>query len=126
MAADSHVREAIRHGQVIRNETTELISEVRQAASEINDWLDIPGRMERAPYQTMAIAAGVGYVLGGGLFSSLTGKALRIGFKVMLVPMINAKLMELAEAAAQGAQSVGGQSGVQQGYAGPDSGPGRM
>lgn len=120
MTADNHVRAAIRHGKVIRTETGELVQEVKLAAEEIRDRLDIQGRMERAPYQTMAIAMGVGYVLGGGLFSRLTGKALRVAFKAMLVPMINAKLMELGEAAAQGARGVAGQGEVTTGFAGPD------
>lgn len=120
MAADNHVREAIRRGQTIRTETGELVQEVKLAAEEIRDQLDIEGRMQRAPYQTMAIAFGVGYVLGGGLFSSLTGKALRIGFKAMLVPMLNAKLAELGEAAAQGARGVSGRSDVSTGFAGPE------
>ncbi len=120
MAPDNHVREALRHGQTIRTETGELVQEVKLAAEEIRERLDLQGRMERAPYQTMAIALGVGYVLGGGLFSSLTGKALRIGFKAMLVPLINAKLVELGEAAAQGARGVSGRSDVSSGFAGSE------
>ncbi len=50
---------------------------------QLRDVLDIRGRMERNPYGMVAGALGVGFVLGGGLFSRLTdrlaGTALRIG-----------------------------------------------
>ncbi len=50
---------------------------------QLRDALDIHGRVERNPYGMVAGALGVGFVLGGGLFTRLTdrlaGTALRIG-----------------------------------------------
>ena len=49
----------------------------------VRDFVDIHGRVERNPYGMVASALGVGFVLGGGLFTGLTdrlaGTALRIG-----------------------------------------------
>ncbi len=57
----------------------------------IRDVLDIEGRVDRNPYGMVAGALGVGYVLGGGLFTRLTerftGAALRAGLMAAL-PLI--------------------------------------
>jgi hypothetical protein len=54
----------------------------------VDDVIDIPGRVERNPYGMMAGAMGVGFVLGGGLFTRITekiaGAALRIGVMAAL------------------------------------------
>ncbi len=64
--------------------------------------LDISGRMTRHPYQTMLIAAGVGYVLGGGLFTRLTGNMFRVGIRVGSHPLIQRELLGAAEALLRG------------------------
>lgn len=61
--------------------------------------LDVTGRMRRHPYQTMLVAVGVGYVLGGGLFTKLTLNALRLGARVGGLPMVQRELLCVAEAA---------------------------
>ena len=54
----------------------------------VKDILDIEGRVERNPYGMMAGAVGAGFVMGGGLFTRLTGRiagaALRIGVMAAL------------------------------------------
>ncbi len=54
----------------------------------VRDVLDIQGRVDRNPYATLAGAFGVGFVLGGGLFTRLTervtGAALRAGLMAAL------------------------------------------
>ena len=60
--------------------------------------LDISGIIARHPYQSLAVAVGVGYVLGGGLFTRLTLNALRFGARVAAVPMVQRELMGAAEA----------------------------
>jgi hypothetical protein len=47
----------------------------------------------------MAAALGVGYVLGGGLFTSLTGRLLKMGLRLAALPMVREELMSMAEAA---------------------------
>ncbi|MDP2307941.1 MAG: hypothetical protein Q8P18_18085 [Pseudomonadota bacterium] len=68
------------------------------AASYVRS-LDLQGRVSRNPYQTLLIAAGVGYILGGGLFSRLTVNVLRMGVKVAGLPMVQRQLLGVAEAA---------------------------
>lgn len=61
--------------------------------------LDLPGHMQRHPYQTLLIAAGVGYILGGGLFTRLTLNVLRIGIRMGALPIVKRELIGVAEAA---------------------------
>lgn len=60
--------------------------------------LDISGMIARHPYQSLAVAVGVGYVLGGGLFTRFTLNAVRFGARVAAVPMVQRELMGAAEA----------------------------
>lgn len=61
--------------------------------------LDLAGRFQRHPYQGLLIAAGVGYVLGGGLFSKLTLRALGVGLRMGALPLLRRELVSAAEAA---------------------------
>ena len=46
--------------------------------------LDIEGRLQRNPYGMMAGASAVGFVLGGGLFTRLTGAIAGVGLRMAL------------------------------------------
>ena len=73
----------------------------RDSVSDIRDALDIPGRVDRHPYGTVAAAVGIGYVLGGGLFSPLTASivrlGVRIGLKLAVLPLLKQEMAELVE-----------------------------
>lgn len=75
----------------------------RESLTDLRDRLDIQGRMERNPFGMLAAAAGVGYVLGGGLFSPLTGRIIGLGLRMALraaaIPFIKDELLGLVEAA---------------------------
>jgi hypothetical protein len=53
------------------------------------------------PGRSVAIAVGVGYVLGGGLFSRLTarvvGTGIRIGLRTALLPFVTESLVALGQ-----------------------------
>lgn len=100
-----HAEKVIHHSRAIREDAHALAGELRGAVDEIQSKIDIKGRMEKNPYQTLAIAAGIGYVLGGGLLTPTTGRLIRWGVKLMLVPMLKNELMALGEAAANGSFS---------------------
>ena len=67
---------------------------------------DIVGCVERHPYGTVAAAIGIGYALGGGVFTPLTSRLLRLGFRIgvrtALFPILKAELSEVAQAFAGG------------------------
>ncbi len=88
-------------GQIgqLGNTAQQLISEARDAVRGLRGKLDIAGRMERHPYAMLAGAIGVGYILGGGLFSGLTFRLIQLGVKVAAVPLLKSQLVGLVESA---------------------------
>jgi len=77
-------------------------------AEEISNWPDrardawsfAQEQTREQPWRAVAVAAGAGYLLGGGLFSGLTarvlGVGLRAGLKVSAVPLISAGVAQWA------------------------------
>lgn len=87
--------------QVGRDAQT-LISDARVAVQDIRDRLDLRGRVEKNPYGMLLAAAGIGYVLGGGLFTPLTAKVVRFGFKLAAIPFVKDELLGMAHGAVDG------------------------
>ncbi|HEY0840418.1 MAG TPA: hypothetical protein VGD74_09560 [Vulgatibacter sp.] len=75
----------------------QLASDVGNAASELYSKLDLGKELREHPYRTLAIAAGVGYVVGGGLFTPLTASLLRIGVRAMAIPAFQAMVHDAME-----------------------------
>lgn len=67
-----------------------MIRSASEKAGELNRKLDLGRRIQDHPIQTIAIALGVGYVLGGGLFSRFTGTLVRYGMRAALLPAVKA------------------------------------
>ncbi|MFZ5472000.1 MAG: hypothetical protein ACOZIN_21435 [Myxococcota bacterium] len=98
----------------------QLYSEARGAVEDLSHALDLRGRVQKHPYGMLFAAAGVGYVLGGGLFTPLTGRILRLGMRLAALPLVKEELLTLAEAAVDGFVR-GAQEGTpSQGPATPD------
>jgi hypothetical protein len=66
--------------------------------------LDLSGQVQTHPLRTIAVAAGVGYLLGGGLFSPLTRRLVRLGTRALLVPLVTRQVEALALSAAAAVQ----------------------
>jgi hypothetical protein len=85
----------------------EAWSRTRETVDDIKERLDIEGRVARNPYGMMAAALGVGYVLGGGLFSPLTsrlvGFGMRVGLRLAAIPFLENELRGLTESVINGA-----------------------
>lgn len=66
----------------------------------VKEQVDVEGRVGRSPYGTVAAAIGIGYVLGGGVFSPFTarvlGLGLGLGLRMLIVPIVADQLVELA------------------------------
>ncbi len=58
---------------------------VRDVGRLLGETLDLAGRVERNPLGMVAGALGVGFVLGGGLFTRLTARLLGVGLRVGLM-----------------------------------------
>ena len=89
----------------IGSDAQQLWDDARGAVTDLQDTLDLKGRVERNPYLMMAAALGVGYVLGGGLFTRTTGRLLRLGVRLAALPMVKDELIGMAEAALKGVET---------------------
>jgi hypothetical protein len=81
-------------------------SSVGTAVSDFSRALDVSRRVQEHPYGTLAAALGVGYVLGGGLFTRLTTRLAKVGALVG-VELVTRPLVEAALEAAR-ARKAGG------------------
>ena len=79
-----------------------LLSNARGAVADLSQALDLKGRVDRNPYAMLGAALGVGYVLGGGLFTPLTGRIFKVAVRLAAVPFIKDELVSMAEAAVDG------------------------
>ena len=87
---------AMDHGRRMVEEARAFKEAIGNQAESFTRSIDLRGRVQRNPIGMMLAAAGVGYVLGGGLFSPLTGKALRIGLRLALIPLVKSQLANIA------------------------------
>jgi len=98
----------------INDTAQEAWTRSREAVTNLRDTLDIDGRVDRHPFGMLAAALGVGYVLGGGIFSPLTarivGFGLRMGIRLAAIPFIKEELLGLAESVGDGAEESGSKS----------------
>jgi len=76
----------------------------RGAVAELKRAAAIDERVNRNPYGSVAAALGIGYVLGGGIFTPLTSRivalGLRIGIRLAVLPMLKDEISVLADALA--------------------------
>jgi hypothetical protein len=79
-----------------------LSEELRGTAADFGRALDLRGRAERHPYLLVAAALGVGYVLGGGLFTRTTARVLGVAGRLSALPVMRSELTALAEALLSG------------------------
>ena len=88
--------EAFEHAKRAVDEARAFGTAVSGSVEDLGRALDLRGRVDRHPIGMVFAAMGVGYVLGGGLFSPLTGKLLKIGVRLALLPIIKSQLDVLA------------------------------
>src|SRR5687768_21777 len=101
----------------IGHSAQEMLQEAKGTVSQISESLDIKGRVDRHPYGMVLAAMGVGYVLGGGLFTPFTARMLRLGLKLAAIPLVKDELVGMAESAVDRISNSGGtprQSGGEQ------------
>jgi len=100
---------AMDHGRRMVEEARAFKDALGSRADSFTKTIDLRGRVERNPIGMVLAAAGVGYVLGGGLFSPLTGRLFRVGLRLALIPLVKSQLSNIA----------GGEHAAGEGAAGP-------
>ena len=101
---------AMDHGRRMVEEARALKDAIGSSADSFTRSIDLRGRVQRNPIGMVLAAAGVGYVLGGGLFSALTGRMVRVGLRLALIPLVKSQLSNIAG---------GGERAAGEGAAGP-------
>lgn len=71
----------------------EIAADLGSNARELYGRLDLSRELSEHPYRTLALAAAAGYVLGGGLFTPLTGSLMRVGLRLAMLPMAQAAFL---------------------------------
>ena len=74
----------------------EIASDLGSAAAELYRRVDLGRQLQEHPYRTLLLAAGVGYVIGGGLFTPLTRHLLGVGMRVAVLPALQSSLLAQA------------------------------
>jgi hypothetical protein len=73
------------------------VTRVEEAGRTVRETLDLEGRVARSPYGMLAGALGVGFVLGGGLFTRVTARLLGAGLRLGLMaalPLVQEQLVQ--------------------------------
>lgn len=90
----------------------DALDRTRSGWKEIKDTVDLEGRVQRHPYGMVLAAVGIGYVLGGGIFSRFTAKllgtGLRLGVRLAAVPFIMDEVLGALGVGAGTAEDVSG------------------
>jgi hypothetical protein len=82
------------HARRIQRDAATLAAEVRDTTADVERYLS--DRVRNQPYSTLGAAAGVGYVLGGGLRSPLTAVLLGAAARLASVLVVR-ELAEIGE-----------------------------
>lgn len=83
--------------RALMEDTRRLADDVRQIYDTVRTEQLIGKYYEKNPYAVLATAAGLGYVLGGGLFTPFTRRVLRIGMKALVLPVAAAQIRSLTQ-----------------------------
>lgn len=79
-----------------------FFSDARSAVKDLSESVSLTARVHRHPYGMVAAAIGVGYLLGGGLFTPLSGRLFKLGVRLAALPFVKEELVGIAEAALNG------------------------
>ena len=94
------------HARHIHHDAATLAAEVRGTTADLERYLT--DQVQRRPYSTLGVAAGIGYILGGGLRSRLTAVLLSTATRVAMALVareLGTRLSPEAAAAAQNNKS---------------------
>jgi hypothetical protein len=88
------------HLQRAGREAEQAWVHAREAVTDVREAIDIKDMANRHPIGTVAAALGIGYVLGGGLFTRLTARVLgfgvRVGLRLAVLPMLKEEIVGIA------------------------------
>jgi hypothetical protein len=113
---NGHDHDTLQHAKVMVDEARAFGRSLSDSAQSFTQAVDLRGRVIRNPLGMIAAGLGIGYLLGGGLFTPLTGKLVRYGMRFAILPLIRGPLMAMAGSA--GAAAAAGAPGRGEGKSG--------
>jgi hypothetical protein len=96
MAGDNPTRQLIDDGQKLMDNSKRVLNDAHQVYDKIRGSASPSQFYQDNPFAVVAAAAGVGYLLGGGLFTPFTRRILRIGLKGLIIPIAGSQLKHLS------------------------------
>ena len=77
----------------------DAVEDMRHSIENVAD--DLRERVEEHPLKTLGMAVAAGYIVGGGLFTALTGRllfgGLRIGVRLAALPLVRDEMLGFIE-----------------------------
>lgn len=95
MTADHPAHKLIDDGQALMDNSKRVLNDAQQLYERVSDKLSPAQIYQDNPFAVVAAAAGVGYLLGGGLFTPFTRRIVRIGLKGLVIPLASTQLKQL-------------------------------
>lgn len=90
------------------------VDAARRSWDSLNQRLELGARIERHPLRAVAVALAAGYLLGGGLFTRLTGRVLlggvRVGIRLAALPFVREEILDLVESASSAGREPGAEA----------------
>ena len=83
---------AMGHAKKAVEEARAFKDAVSGHATNFSQSIDLRGRVQKNPIAMVAAAAGIGDVLGGGLFSPMTARLVRYGIRLAIIPLVKSQL----------------------------------
>jgi ElaB/YqjD/DUF883 family membrane-anchored ribosome-binding protein len=96
-------------GRQIRGDAQQLVTHVSEARTEVQTY--VTDMVRERPLATLGVAAGIGYLLGGGLSSRLTVLALGVGTRFAMALAAREMSSWTLQSAGEGGQVPGRQQG---------------
>ncbi len=110
MAIDTGYQEqgAVHHAKQVVEEARAFRDAVGHSVGKFTSSVDLRGRVEKNPIAMCLAAAGVGYLLGGGLFSPFTQRLLKVGLRLAIIPLVKSQLGAMAGGAPRPGEGAAG------------------
>lgn len=99
MAGDNDAQRLFDDGRTLMDDSKQVFEDVQHLYDKMRSQGSLGEYYQENPFAVLAAAAGVGYVLGGGLFSPFTKRILRIAMKGLIIPVAGSQIKSLTAAA---------------------------
>ncbi|MEO1269161.1 MAG: hypothetical protein AAFX99_13750 [Myxococcota bacterium] len=89
---DGGARRIVDQTQTLGRDAKKVAQDVQALYNTASSQLNLGKVYQDNPYAVLGVALGVGYVLGGGLFTPFSRRLWRIGSRAFVLPLLAAQL----------------------------------